>query len=55
MIRFIINRRVVRLFAVYFPCLSSKESYKTDLSQYMGFIDSTIFVNSDSDVVIMGI
>ena len=50
-IRLTINCRVIILFTVYFPCLSS---YKTDLSQCSGFIDSVISVNNGSDVVIMG-
>ena len=55
-IRLTINCRVIILFTVYFPCLSSrpKASYKTDLSQCLGFIDSVISVNSGSDIVIMG-
>ena len=53
-IRLTINCRVIILFTVYFPCLSSKASYKTDLSQCLGFSDSVISVNSGSDVVIMG-
>ena len=53
-IRLTINCRVIILFAVYFPCLSSKESYQTDLSQCLSCIDSVISVNSGSDVVIMG-
>ena len=34
-------------------CLSSKESYKTELSQCLGFINSVIFLNIGTDVVLM--
>ena len=53
-IRLTINRRVIILFVVYFPCLSSKERYKTNLSQCFGCINSVISLSSGSDVVIMG-
>ena len=39
-----INCRVIILFAVYFPCLSTKASYKTDLSQCLDSFDSVISV-----------
>ena len=38
-IRLTINCMVIILFALYLPCLSSKESYKTGLSQCLGFIE----------------
>ena len=51
--RLSISYRVIILLAVYFPFLSSKKSYKTDLMQALGFIDSIISVNSGSNVIIM--
>ena len=46
-----INYRLIILLYVYFPYLSTKESYKNDLNKCLCFIDSVISVNNGSDVV----
>ena len=45
-IRLTITCPVNILFAVYFPFLSSKESYKTNFSKCLDFIDSVTSVNN---------
>ena len=48
------SNRELLLFNVYFPCHVVSAEYSTEINTIIGFIEDTISVNIDCDVVIIG-
>jgi len=49
-----LGSRTLIIFNVYLPCQGSNMQYESDISHYVGFIDSVLAANNFTDIIIMG-